>query len=102
METVKSYGSRLCTSFCHQRNHTLPGCSPCRLLRVTDAASSKQSDPTHGPVVDGEQQTVAGTTRDTTAVSDSETPDWDEVCKALCKTGDGGSLCNCDLSPFFS
>lgn len=29
-------------------------------------------------------------------------PDWNEVCKVLCKTGDGGSLCNCDLSPFFT
>jgi len=42
---------------------------------------------------------VAGSAADTTT---TVAPDWDEVCKVLCKTGDGGSLCNCDLSPFFS
>lgn len=27
------------------------------------------------------------------------TPNWKEVCKDLCKIGEGGVLCNCDLPP---
>ncbi|KAI9562670.1 hypothetical protein GHT06_010124 [Daphnia sinensis] len=29
----------------------------------------------------------------------STTRDWAQVCLDLCKTGDGGVLCNCELVP---
>ncbi|XP_017009657.2 uncharacterized protein [Drosophila takahashii] len=89
-------------------------------LQVEMKASGVQGDPTHGPAtremtlqrsVDEEEAksssssssvapVVAGSAADATTTTAA--PDWDEVCKVLCKTGDGGSLCNCDLSPFFS
>ncbi|KAH8302957.1 hypothetical protein KR044_012449 [Drosophila immigrans] len=118
VESVKSYGDRLCSSFCHQRRRTLNGCSPCRLSSVLDAdadadaeekkVSAVQSVASHGSG-DGAnvgtlQLTVPLAAKPEIGIeaSASETPDWDEMCKALCKTGDGGSLCNCDLSPFFT
>lgn len=120
-------GDLICSSFCGQKGRSLPGCSPCQQevrrmveqkeeedLRMEETkASIEQGDPTHGSSsqemtlqrsVDEETSSsvapvVAGSAADTTT---TVAPDWDEVCKVLCKTGDGGSLCNCDLSPFFS
>ncbi|XP_050742219.1 uncharacterized protein LOC108035067 [Drosophila biarmipes] len=118
-------GDLVCSSFCGQKGRSLPGCSPCQQevrrrmeeeeedLRTEETkASSEQGDPTHGSSFQemtlqrSEDETtssvapvVAGSASDTTTTA---APDWDEVCKVLCKTGDGGSLCNCDLSPFFS
>lgn len=28
------------------------------------------------------------------------TPNWTELCEKLCRQGDGGALCNCDIPPF--
>lgn len=28
------------------------------------------------------------------------TPDWNRLCATLCRQGNGGILCNCDLAPF--
>ncbi|XP_017127164.1 uncharacterized protein LOC108145957 [Drosophila elegans] len=123
-------GDLVCSSFCEQRDRRLPGCSPCQQevrrrqkeqeekeqkdVRMEDRkeetmASVQQGDPAHGPssetniiqrTVDAASvpPVVAGLDTDATTLA----PDWNEVCKVLCKTGDGGSLCNCDLSPFFS
>ncbi|XP_017060040.1 uncharacterized protein LOC108100573 [Drosophila ficusphila] len=118
-------GDLVCSSFCGQRGRSLPGCSPCQQeVRRTQEEEKekdmeKQKDiiihnermeeasgvPAHGPgslqrSVESSSATpiVAGSDADPT----TDSPDWDEVCKVLCKTGDGGSLCNCDLSPFFS
>ncbi|KMY97487.1 uncharacterized protein LOC6736717 [Drosophila simulans] len=77
-----------------------------------EKASGVMGDPTHGSRA-AENAERRGSVEEATvsaapvaAASDTDTttpaPDWDEVCKVLCKTGDGGSLCNCDLSPFFS
>nr|CAH0103451.1 unnamed protein product [Daphnia galeata] len=41
--------------------------------------------------IDGRVVTAAPTT--------STTRDWAQVCADLCKTGDGGVLCNCELVP---
>ncbi|XP_016978795.2 uncharacterized protein LOC108044319 [Drosophila rhopaloa] len=115
-------GDLVCSSFCEQRDRPLPGCSPCQQeerrrqeegVRVEgtpeETASGVQGGPAHGPssetnilrrTVDAASvpPVVAGLDTDATTLA----PDWNEVCKVLCKTGDGGSLCNCDLSPFFS
>ncbi|XP_017071540.1 uncharacterized protein LOC108108131 [Drosophila eugracilis] len=118
-------GDLVCSSFCGQRGRSLPGCSPCqqevrrmrneKVLKNETKASGVQGDPTHGSSTGGnilqrsiEETTITTTTTVASVVAGSDTdtttpaPDWDEVCKVLCKTGDGGSLCNCDLSPFFS
>ncbi|KAH8369565.1 hypothetical protein KR093_000158 [Drosophila rubida] len=112
VETLKSYGDRLCSSFCHQRRRTLHGCSPCQLLSVTDGDEKKvsavQNVASHGSGAGANEvqltvQLAAKTEVEVeVGASAADTPDWDEMCKALCKTGDGGSLCNCDLSPFFT
>ncbi|XP_068150061.1 uncharacterized protein [Drosophila tropicalis] len=107
-----AFGDRLCTSFCHQRRNTLPGCSPCQLIvaKVIDVdkkmalkASEMQSTTTHGAnasdYLTKVEQALANAV-EAVAEETTDTPDWNELCKVLCKTGDGGSLCNCDLSPF--
>ncbi|KAM8709822.1 hypothetical protein ACLKA7_016600 [Drosophila subpalustris] len=105
VDTVKSYGDRLCSSFCHQRRRTLHGCSPCQLLSISEEVSTEQRVTTHGS---GAGANVIPTFQlamgkiEASAEADEDTPDWNEMCKTLCKTGDGGSLCNCDLSPFFN
>ncbi|XP_017092378.2 uncharacterized protein [Drosophila bipectinata] len=106
-----NWGDRVCSTFCRQQNRALSGCSPCQQAvpgvekdeEEMKMASEIQDDASHGsgsvtspkPVA---VVAIAATDTDTTTAS----PDWNELCKALCKTGDGGSLCNCDLSPFFS
>ncbi|KAH8379808.1 hypothetical protein KR009_007349, partial [Drosophila setifemur] len=108
------WGDVVCSSFCRKRNRSLPGCSPCQqevhgTQEENDArkeeemkmARGVQRESAHGSGSETPPKTVdvvALAATDTTTAS----PDWDEVCKVLCKTGDGGSLCNCDLSPFFS
>lgn len=66
----------VCGSFCEHGGTTLIGCSSCQLKVDYSNISNRSSD-------------------------ESTTPDWKELCASLCKTGDGGSLCNCDLAPFF-
>ncbi|KAH8297661.1 hypothetical protein KR054_004893 [Drosophila jambulina] len=111
------WGDKICSSFCQQRSRSLPGCSPCQLevqrkqaeaedvWREEMMASGVQGKTTHGSgseavPVPTSAPIVAAAAADTEATTAA--PDWNEVCKVLCKTGDGGSLCNCDLSPFFT
>ncbi|ALC43025.1 CG14989 [Drosophila busckii] len=90
----ESLGDRLCSSYCQQCRRTLSGCSPCQYSDVLSEVSLEQSKASHG--------SRAAPASAAEYASDADTPDWNELCKSLCKTGDGGSLCNCDLSPFFS
>ncbi|KAH8298663.1 hypothetical protein KR018_009878 [Drosophila ironensis] len=116
------WGDRVCSSFCRQRRRSLSGCSPCQqavhgVQEAKESDSDAESEMRTASGVQGEAAAhgsgsaeeaspkaivgvvaAADSTTDTTTAS----PDWNELCKALCKTGDGGSLCNCDLSPFFS
>lgn len=32
--------------------------------------------------------------------TESSTPDWNRICVQLCRNGNGGILCRCDLPPF--
>ncbi|KAG4073942.1 hypothetical protein HA402_014147 [Bradysia odoriphaga] len=41
------------------------------------------------------------TTTRTTTQATTTTPNWESMCEALCRNGEGGSLCNCDIPPFF-
>ncbi|XP_073843151.1 uncharacterized protein [Musca autumnalis] len=95
----------VCSIFCDVQHVTLAGCSPC-------SKKTPASDNSMGTTV--VSMTKAGQDVDkimplsdvsdvaTTTSSTGTTPNWNELCAALCKTGDGGSLCNCDLSPFFA
>lgn len=76
----------ICNNACIN-NSPFAGCSPC--LSDTDVRLDVNHD---------EAQTEENVTQSGGAES---TLDWVELCKALCKTGDGGVLCNCDLLPFF-
>ncbi|KAH8239332.1 hypothetical protein KR032_003333 [Drosophila birchii] len=114
------WGDKICSSFCQQRSRSLPGCSPCqqevqrkqveeeKVWREDMMASGMQGKTTYGSGTERPMamQVQVVTAAPIVAAADADTttaaPDWNEVCKVLCKTGDGGSLCNCDLSPFFS
>ncbi|XP_049298128.1 uncharacterized protein LOC125771490 [Anopheles funestus] len=67
----------ICGAFCTVANVQLIGCSSC-----------DGTDPSQGTV--GALEAYETTT-----------PNWDELCSMFCKMGDGGTLCNCDLPPFF-
>uniref|UniRef100_A0A182PTR6 Uncharacterized protein n=1 Tax=Anopheles epiroticus TaxID=199890 RepID=A0A182PTR6_9DIPT len=67
----------ICQSFCTVASVQLSGCSSC------DGTSPNQGS-------FGALETIETTT-----------PNWDELCSMFCKMGDGGTLCNCDLPPFF-
>ncbi|XP_061398922.1 uncharacterized protein LOC133334624 [Musca vetustissima] len=71
----------VCSIFCDVRHVTLAG--------SINLTSDQREVVNIAPIAD--------VTTTTTTVT---TPNWNELCAALCKTGDGGSLCNCDLSPF--
>ncbi|XP_053674345.1 uncharacterized protein LOC128724647 [Anopheles nili] len=65
----------ICQAFCQVVNIQLSGCSSC----------------------DGTGQGIFGALEPI----ETTTPNWDELCSVFCKMGDGGTLCNCDLPPFF-
>jgi hypothetical protein len=44
-------------------------------------------------------QFLEGRAEVVTVATTTTTRDWVEVCADLCKTGDGGVLCNCELVP---
>uniref|UniRef100_A0A182Q1C9 Uncharacterized protein n=1 Tax=Anopheles farauti TaxID=69004 RepID=A0A182Q1C9_9DIPT len=67
----------ICQAFCSTANVQVTGCSRC------DGTESE-----NGTL--GALETIETTT-----------PNWDELCSMFCKMGDGGTLCNCDLPPFF-
>uniref|UniRef100_A0A182ILF6 Uncharacterized protein n=1 Tax=Anopheles atroparvus TaxID=41427 RepID=A0A182ILF6_ANOAO len=68
----------VCQAFCKTMKVQLDGCSRC-----------------DGTIESGAGFELALETIQTT------TPNWDELCSVFCKMGDGGTLCNCDLPPFF-
>ncbi|XP_037933175.1 uncharacterized protein LOC119667903 [Teleopsis dalmanni] len=83
----------VCDTFCTYNKATLTGCSLCQQVTLSDIQQRI-----------GDEKPLLKVQRDTEeaeAAADDTTPDWNELCVSLCKTGDGGSLCNCDLSPFF-
>ncbi|XP_035908029.1 uncharacterized protein LOC118510385 [Anopheles stephensi] len=68
----------ICEAFCTVANVQLAGCSSCE------------------GTVDPSQGTLGAM-----GAYETTTPNWDELCSMFCKMGDGGTLCNCDLPPFF-
>ncbi|XP_035788456.1 uncharacterized protein LOC118464855 [Anopheles albimanus] len=72
----------VCAAFCSAADLQLKGCSSCD---GSDAPSTTETDPV----------------RSAMEAVQTTTPNWDELCSVFCKMGDGGTLCNCDLPPFF-
>lgn len=81
-ETIR-FENDVCNTFCEHNNITLNGCSKC--TTEEDIAKERQK-----------QEVYAAPNVTPTS---STTPDWDKLCISLCKKGDGGVLCNCDLPP---
>ncbi|XP_050093797.1 uncharacterized protein LOC126576531 [Anopheles aquasalis] len=73
----------VCAAFCSAANLQLKGCSRC------DGSDAPSSTTAPDPV------------RNAMEIVQTTTPNWDELCSVFCKMGDGGTLCNCDLPPFF-
>lgn len=97
----------VCAIFCSYQHVALAGCSPCK-QQNTITEDNDTMDNSNTPVASHNQGEVtdrvvmlSGIENSTTTSATTTTPDWNQLCAALCKTGDGGSLCNCDLSPFF-
>lgn len=93
---------RLCDGFCNRFNIKLNGCSPCPVelaapttlkSHVTDNGPTESSDGNDHQPDDTERTPPIPT------IENSSVPNWNEVCSSLCKNGEGGVLCNCDLSP---
>lgn len=86
--------TNVCAIICDFNSVTLTGCTPCNrdkndeYMILENVKTLNQQQP---------QVVPYGAIENTTPI----TPDWNQLCASLCKTGDGGSLCNCDLSPFF-
>lgn len=103
----------ICNQFCYINGITLRGCSRCLYIRNYDAPSDKIYHQKPPPPL-AQNIVWPGSSRTTTvaalrnnansvitSATDATTPDWNLLCGQLCRQGQGGILCNCDLAPFF-
>lgn len=65
---------------------------------TTDSSVATNEMETTTPIPTTMPTTIATTTKTPTTIP--TTPNWKELCQSLCRIGEGGSLCNCDLLPF--
>ncbi|KAM7355197.1 uncharacterized protein ACRADG_001355 [Cochliomyia hominivorax] len=79
--------TNVCAIICDYTSVTLTGCTPCNRVKTNEYTLWNKPNERE-QVVPYEAM--------------GATPDWNQLCASLCKTGDGGSLCNCDLSPFYA
>ncbi|XP_037908962.1 uncharacterized protein LOC119650352 [Hermetia illucens] len=93
----------VCKTFCERGKVALPGCSPCTHQSVINDSSGGTPSENSKVQTASQTQPQSGKTMESLALNStpSTTPDWNEYCLTLCKIGEGGSLCNCDLPPFF-
>jgi len=93
--------------------------SPEDLTTENDSITDEESTTEEDTTTEGDTTTEDTTTEITTTTSTTTTtthppttttksttqapttPDWPTLCEALCRNGEGGSLCNCDIPPFF-
>ncbi|XP_055845238.1 uncharacterized protein LOC129911452 [Episyrphus balteatus] len=97
--------NQVCQTFCINNSETLAGCSLCNKIQplrdwTTEDMMPNKSIPSGDPSKNTDFS-VSANSINPAATAGATTPDWDALCVSLCKTNDGGSLCNCDLSPFF-
>ncbi|XP_055915105.1 uncharacterized protein LOC129948221 [Eupeodes corollae] len=124
LASVRSIQDRnqVCQTFCINNSETLAGCSLCNKIQPLKEWTTEDLMPDkNAPVADPSKNTdffISPASSSSSSSSSSSiskpsnskhpaanaagvtTPDWDALCVSLCKTNDGGSLCNCDLSPF--
>lgn len=109
-------GEEICSAFCLADITDLQGCMPDEGLETTttDESVEETTIPSSSETTDVPEETTTEeitttttTTTTTTAIPTTTTqpttttPDWNELCQTLCKIGEGGALCTCDLPPFF-
>lgn len=68
---------------------------------TTTDADETEEDTTIEETTTTTTTTQATTTTTRTTTLATTTPNWESMCEALCRNGEGGSLCNCDIPPFF-
>jgi hypothetical protein len=104
----------ICSIYCRENQKRIEGCSACPLeaRRYRPPVMHINRLPTVPPppklnreIVNQQilmmQQFGNIQTETTSALpTESTTPDWNKLCIQLCRNGQGGVLCNCDLPPF--
>lgn len=108
--------SKICDTACSKLNIRLTGCSLCATDNSLDQIEDELNDTssTSTTIEPEPEKTTNNTTTTepppitstitstTNGDQPSTTPDWGEICKELCKKGEGGQLCKCDQAPFMS
>lgn len=108
--------SEICEAACSKLNIRFVGCTSCAsdssLDQIEDGLNNPSSPSTTiepeppsttSSTTTTEPPPVTSTiTTTTNGDQSSTTPDWGEICKELCKKGEGGQLCKCDQAPFMS
>jgi len=106
-----------CNAACQRFNLSIKGCSKCLSETkgsdystpgsIPSNATDSNANHTGSMTTSSKPTTVMATTQPPTTTSfttissttTSASPDWSAVCIDLCKKGEGGALCNCDLPP---
>lgn len=108
--------TEFCEAACSKFNIRYTGCSLCasdnsldqiedELNNSSSSSTTTESDPTKptsSPTTTEPPPITSTITSTTNGDQPSTTPDWGEICKELCKKGEGGQLCKCDQAPFMS
>lgn len=94
--------TNVCAVICDYTSVTLTGCTPCNRAKNNDYQILWEYNKILNPKSEKQRRELQQVVPYQGIVAATETtPDWNQLCASLCKTGDGGSLCNCDLSPFY-
>jgi hypothetical protein len=108
--------NKICSDFCRFHRVTLRGCFRCPFENSSkESMQKRKTSSTASPStaqlgqvnlfrhqfdatnVDFENLQISSFQASTT---ETTTPDWNRLCGMLCRQGNGGILCNCDLAPF--
>lgn len=110
----------VCTKYCTTYRRTLSGCTRCPMeiknyqppvinrVRLPSPPQKPQSAivPQAQSETFGALAPQAQLMKEVVNVATSPrprmttTPDWNKLCSQLCRNGQGGVFCNCDLPPF--
>ncbi|XP_031619691.1 uncharacterized protein LOC116338511 [Contarinia nasturtii] len=93
----------ICNAICRELNLSVDGCSKCISLPHSYHKKPSSAVFNFNDINESATDESVTTTEDsasiTTIDTTPDTPDWNVVCIELCKKGEGGALCNCDLPP---
>lgn len=103
--------NKVCAEFCRTYHVTLRGCSRCHLENIKKDPPRKKIPTSAAPApldevnilrqrIDFVTEPLAGLAVQLPTTDAPTTPDWSRLCGVLCRQGNGGILCNCDLAPF--